>query len=92
MKTLKLNLFFLALGLFLLLGTPSVMAADDGWRHLTPTEKERVLRNYQRWQNLPPRDKEHLREEWDRYQRLPKDRRERLKERYNEQRRRRDRD
>jgi hypothetical protein len=85
METRKL--LFLVLGLFLLLGAQSGLAADDGWRNLTPSEKERVLRNYRRWQNLPPQDKEHLREEWDRWQRLPKDRRERLKERYDEQRR-----
>jgi len=86
------TLLFLALGLFLLLSAQSATAADDGWRHLTPTEKERVLRNYRRWQNLPPQDKEHLREEWNRWQRLPKERRDRLKQRYNEQRRGRDRD
>jgi hypothetical protein len=86
------KLLFLALGLFCLLGTQSVRAADDGWRQLTPTEKERVLRNYRRWQSLPPQDKEHLREQWDRWQSLPQDRRERLKQRYNDQRRDRRRD
>jgi hypothetical protein len=90
MKTRKI--LFIALGLFLLLGAQNAVAADDGWRHLTPTEKERVLRNYRRWQNLPKQDKEHLREEWQRWQRLPEDRRERLKQRYNEQRRGRGRD
>jgi hypothetical protein len=86
------NLLILVLGLFLLLGAQGVMAGEDDWRNLSPTERERVLRNYRRWQDLPPRDKEHLREEWNRWQRLPKDRRERLKQRYNEQRRDRDRD
>jgi hypothetical protein len=67
-------------------------AADRGenWRNLSPTEKDKVLRNYQRWQNLPPQDKEHLREEWDRWQRLPQDRRDNLRRRYEEQRQRRD--
>ena len=64
--------------------------SDDNLRNLSPKEKDKVLRNYQRWQNLPPQDKEHLREEWDRWQRLPQDRRDRLKQRYEEQRRRRD--
>jgi hypothetical protein len=85
MKTRKFAA--LVLGLLFFLGVQSAWAADDGWRHLTPSEKERVLRNYRRWEKLPPQDKEHLREQWDRWQRLPEDRRERLKQRYNEQRR-----
>ena len=67
-------------------------AADDNWRNLSPKEKDRVQRNYQRWQNLPPRDKEHLREEWNRWQNLPQDQRDRLKQRYDDQRRDRRRD
>lgn len=90
MKTSSLRLLTVALVLFLT--ASQLPAADDGWRHLTPNEKERVLRNYRRWQTLPPQDKEHLREQWNRWQRLPEDRRERLKQRYNEQRRNRDRD
>jgi hypothetical protein len=62
-------------------------AADrDGWRDLSPREKDKIRQNYRRWENLPQQDKEHLREEWDRWQRLPQDRRERLKRRYEEQR------
>lgn len=80
------------LGLLLLLAAGSARAANDDWRNLSPKEKDRILRNYQRWQNLPSQDKEHLREEWNRWQRLPEDRRERLKQRYNDQRRGRDRD
>ena len=79
-------------GLFLLLAANSASAASDDWRNLSPKEKDRVQRNYQRWKNLPSQDKEHLREEWNRWQRLPQDRRDRLKQRYNDQRRDRDRD
>jgi hypothetical protein len=82
---------FGVLGLALLLASGSAMAAEDDWRSLSPREKERVRRNYQRWENLPSQDKEHLREEWNRWQSLPKDRRDRLKQRYDEQRRDRDR-
>jgi hypothetical protein len=78
-------------GLFLLLAAGQA-AANDDWRSLSPREKDRVRRNYQRWQNLPSQDKEHLREEWNRWQLLPQDRRERLKQRYDEQRGNRDRD
>jgi uncharacterized protein DUF3106 len=81
-----------AVGLFLLFIAAPLRAADNDWRNLSPKEKDRILRNYQRWQNLPSQDKEHLREEWNRWQRLPQDRRERLKQRYDEQRSRRDRD
>lgn len=80
-----------ALGLLFLLVAGSVSAADNDWRNLSPKEKDRVLRNYQRWEKLPSQDKEHLREEWNRWQRLPKDQRERLKQRYDEQRTNRDR-
>ena len=76
----------------LLLSPLAGLAANssDDWRNLSPKEKDKVLRNYQRWQHLPPQDKEHLRDEWDRWQRLPQDRRDRLKQRYEEQRQRRD--
>jgi hypothetical protein len=88
----KTNRLAWVLGSFLLLAGQAGWAADDGWRNLSPREKDRVLRNYQRWQNLPSQDKEHLREEWNRWQRLPEERRDRLKQRYNDQRRDRDRD
>ena len=70
----------------LLVASAPVGAAE--WRNLTPKEKDKIQRNYQRWEKLPPRDKDHLREEWDRYQRLPPDERERIKQRYYDQRRR----
>jgi Protein of unknown function (DUF3106) len=76
----------LVFGSFLFLATAPGWAANEDWRNLSPREKDRVLRNYQRWQDLPPRDKEHLREEWNRWQNLPKDRRDRLKQRFDEQR------
>jgi len=74
------------LALFLFFATNSLAAVNEDWRSLSPREKERIRRNYQRWENLPSQDKEHLREEWKRWQSLPKDRRERLKQRYDEQR------
>lgn len=82
----------LVLGSFLLSAVAPGWAANDDWRNLSPREKDRVLRNYQRWQDLPPRDKEHLREEWNRWQSLPQDRRDRLKQRFDEQRHDRNRD
>jgi Protein of unknown function (DUF3106) len=77
----------LLFGAFLLVGSQTATAASDNWRYLTPTEKDRVIQNYQRWQKLPPQDKEHLRDEWNRWQRLPSDERERIKQRYDQQRR-----
>jgi hypothetical protein len=80
------------IALFLFLSSqPVALAANDGWRNLTPTEKDKVQQNYERWQRLPQQDKDHLREEWNRWQRLPKDERERIKQRYDRQRRDRDR-
>ena len=69
---------------------PLAGAAD--WRNLTPKEKDKIQRNYQRWEKLPPQDKNHLRNEWDRYQRLPPDERERIKQRYDADWRRRQKD
>lgn len=90
MKTKKA--IALLFGSFLLVSAQIATAASDNWRNLTPTEKDKVLQNYQRWQRMPQQDKEHLRDEWNRWQRLPKDERERIKQRYDEQRRNRRRD
>lgn len=70
----------------LLLLPVATWALDSGedWRHLSPQEREDVIRNYRRWQQLSPRDKEYLREEWNRWQSLPQDRRDKLRRRYNE--------
>lgn len=84
---IRFALIALVFGLSLPLLAERAIGAGDNWRNLSPGEKERVQRNYQRWKSLPPKDKEHLREEWDRYQRLPKDQQDRLKRRYNDQRR-----
>src|SRR3989337_2271278 len=83
MKRVIVSIMFSALLLSPLTG--GAAESSENWRNLSPKEKDKVLRNYQRWQNLPPQDKEHLREEWDRWQRLPEDRRERLKRRLAEQ-------
>lgn len=80
----KVWIFFL----FWSLAAGSLASAAD-WRNLTPKEKDRIQRNYQRWEKLPPQDKDHLRDEWSRYQRLPQDEREKIKQRYDEERRRR---
>ena len=86
---MKMTMLKAKIGMLLLVGslcaTPMAGAAE--WRHLTPKEKDKIQRNYQRWEKLPPQDKNHLREEWDRYQRLPPDERERVKQRFNDQRR-----
>ena len=86
MKTIRAQICVLC-GCGLLIGSISVNAAD--WRDLTPREKDRIQRNYQRWEKLPPQDKNNLRKEWERYQRLPPDERERIKQRYESDRRRR---
>lgn len=88
MKRIILSIFLSSV----LLSAVAGWAAEgrENWRNLSPKEKDKVLRNYQRWQNLPQQDKEHLREEWNRWQSLPQDRRDKLKRRYEEQRQRRD--
>jgi hypothetical protein len=91
MTEMKTRIYkLLALGLLLLAVANPVSAASDNWRKMSPKEKDKVQRNYERWQTLPPQDKEHLREEWNRWQSLPQDRRDRLKQRYDDQRRNRD--
>jgi hypothetical protein len=89
MKILGAKVWFFLL--FLSLAVSSLAGAAD-WRNLTPKEKDKIQRNYQRWEKLPPQDKNHLRDEWDRYQRLPSDERERIKQRYDADRRRRQKD
>ena len=86
MKILRAKVWILLL--FLSLAASSLAGAAD-WRNLTPKEKDKIQRNYQRWEKLPPQDKNHLRDEWDRWQRLPQDERDRLRQRYDDQRRRR---
>lgn len=68
------------------LATPA-SAANDNWRKLSPKEKDKIIRNYERWEKLPPQDKDHLREEWNRWQRMPQDQRDHIKQRFNNQRR-----
>ena len=87
MKTFAVKAWVIGLLLSLVTSLCSAAAAD--WRNLSPKEKDKIQRNYQRWEKLPPQDKEHLREEWDRWQRLPPDERDRLRQRYDDQRRRR---
>lgn len=84
---IRTALLTLLLGCSIGVFAKQAIGADDNWRNLSPREKERVQRNYQRWQSLPPQDKEHLREEWNRYRSLPKEQQERIKQRYNDQRR-----
>jgi hypothetical protein len=76
-----------ALGFFLLLAAGPGAASAADWQHLSPKEKDKIQRNYQRWEKLAPQDKEHLRDQWNRWQRLPQDERDRLRQRYDEQRR-----
>ncbi len=83
------NISAWALGFLLLFAADSAFAEAADWRNLTPKEKDRIQRNYQRWEKLPPQDKDHLRDEWHRYKRLPQDERERIKQRYDDDHRRR---
>ena len=87
MKTFTVNAWLVCFLLSLVTNLSLASAVD--WRNLSPKEKDKIQRNYQRWEKLPPQDKEHLREEWDRWQRLPQDERDRLRQRYDDQRRRR---
>jgi hypothetical protein len=94
-RTKMLKRFVIYFGFCLFLLSPLSgwsQAGRENWHDLSPKEKERVRRNYQRWQNLPPQDKEHLRDEWNRWRSLPEDRRDQLKRRYEDMRRRRSND
>ena len=50
MKTRNSLVLVFALLLPLIAGRAS--AADDNWRNLSPKEKDRVQRNYQRWRSV----------------------------------------
>jgi hypothetical protein len=87
MNSMKLVRTAVVLSVVYLSLTAPAFAAGDDWRKLSPKEKDRIIRNYERWEKLPPKDKEHLREEWNRWNNMSEDRRDQLKRRFDDRRR-----
>ena len=55
---------------------------EQSWDDLSPTERERALKNFRYFQRLPEDRKRDLQDEYDRWQKLPAPERERIQENY----------
>ena len=55
---------------------------DQSWEEMSPTERERALRNFRRFQQLPEGRKQDLQKAYDAWQQLPAAERERLRHNY----------
>ncbi len=55
---------------------------EQSWHDLSPTERERALKNFQRFQQLPGDRKQDLQDAYDRWQKLPGSERERIQKNY----------
>ena len=55
---------------------------EQSWDDLSPTERERALKNFQRFQQLPGERKQDLQDAYDRWQKLPASERERIQKNY----------
>lgn len=63
---------------------PSVIRiAGPTWDELSPAERERALKNFQRFQQLPEERKRDLQNSYDRWQNLPSRERKRILKNYN---------
>ena len=55
---------------------------DQGWEEMSPTERQRALRNFRRFEQLPEDRKQDLQKAYDTWQQLPTAERERLRHNY----------
>lgn len=55
---------------------------EQSWDDLSPTERERALKNFQRFQQLPGRRKRDLQDAYGRWQKLPAPERKRIQRNY----------
>jgi hypothetical protein len=55
---------------------------DQSWDEMSPTERERALRNFRRFEQLPDGRKQDLQEAYDVWQQLPATERERIEHNY----------
>lgn len=58
-------------------------ATAQSWREMSPAERLRALRNYERYRKAPPEKRRELQERYERWRRLPREERERLRRRLN---------
>jgi hypothetical protein len=56
--------------------------SPDAWQRLSPEEKERVRREYERFQQLPEQDRDRVHERYRRWQSLQPEQRRQLRENY----------
>jgi hypothetical protein len=64
---------------------PRVVWAEsppEAWQRLSPEQRARARRNYERFQQLPEKDRERIEQRYRRWQRLEPEQRERMRENY----------
>lgn len=54
----------------------------ETWQRLSPEERAKARRNYERFQQLPEKDREQIHERYQRWQNLQPEQREQLRENY----------
>ncbi len=56
--------------------------SPEAWQRLSPEERARARRNYERFQQLPEKDRQGIHERYQRWQNFRPEQRERLRENY----------
>ena len=57
-------------------------SSPEAWQRLSPEDRARARRNYERFQQLPEKDRDQIHERYQRWQNLQPEQRERLRENY----------
>jgi hypothetical protein len=59
-----------------------LQSIDQNWYELSPKERSRALKNYQRFQKLPPEKRRNIEEQYNRWLHLPSEERQRIQQNY----------
>lgn len=59
-----------------------VLQVAQEWNDLSPEDRERALRNYERYQSLSPEKREDVEKRYEKWKRLPSAERDRYRRRY----------
>ena len=58
------------------------LVLSQKWKDLSPTERQRALKNFQRFQRLDPKQKRTLEQRYNRWRSLPPEERQRIRKNY----------
>jgi uncharacterized protein DUF3106 len=59
----------------------------DGWDDLSPGQRDRALKNYQRYMELPPQKRHDIDQRYEKWKKLPPNDQDRLRKKHDEYRR-----